>query len=368
MRTPARSPTSKKRRASPLRHSTSKNFARMSGSRQNGFSSSLAAMWFGTTSRITPRPGLAELRGTPPRRRARPRAGSDRRRRSRGSSRARACIDGDEVEVADAELLEVRHELARRVRSRGGGGAGAGRCSGSRSCLRAPGRDGQFAQALRELGRQLPGSRLPAPVAVWLCPECSGAPRSRARGCPARGQVPAGPGVSASRISCPVRLLLARCRRPRALARPCALGPRGVLPPADRGVVVVGARVDDAVGLVAAGRCGFFMPSAKAKWSTTCPGRPRSSRSRSTGGVIVPRSSAISGSSSSSPRDGVKSSLAGAAPPVARRGRSCGARRPPSRRRSRGSGRRGSRRRARTSAGSARSTSGSRCGAAVSQS
>ena len=39
---------------SPVRQSRSKNFARISGSRQNGFSSSLAAMWFGTTSRMTP--------------------------------------------------------------------------------------------------------------------------------------------------------------------------------------------------------------------------------------------------------------------------------------------------------------------------
>ncbi len=51
---------SKKRRTLPLRHSTSKNLARVSSSRQNGFSSSLAAMWFGTTSRITPEPRLAE--------------------------------------------------------------------------------------------------------------------------------------------------------------------------------------------------------------------------------------------------------------------------------------------------------------------
>jgi hypothetical protein len=45
---------SKKRRLMPVRQSRSKNFARRSGSRQNGFSSSEAAMWFGTTSRTTP--------------------------------------------------------------------------------------------------------------------------------------------------------------------------------------------------------------------------------------------------------------------------------------------------------------------------
>jgi hypothetical protein len=42
IRTPASSPMSKKRRLWPVRQSRSKNFARMSGSRQNGFSSPAA--------------------------------------------------------------------------------------------------------------------------------------------------------------------------------------------------------------------------------------------------------------------------------------------------------------------------------------
>ena len=67
---------------------------RSSGSRQNGFSS-LAAMWFGTTSSTTPRPApreraqlllAAELVGD---------RGADRRRRSRASSPRRAWSDGD---------------------------------------------------------------------------------------------------------------------------------------------------------------------------------------------------------------------------------------------------------------------------------
>ena len=110
-RTPASSPTSKKRRGDPVRQSRSKNFARQSGSRQNGFSS-LAAMWFGTTSSTAPSPAAAEraelllaaeLVRDPGRVddvvavcRATPRL--ERRR---------------EVEVRDPELPQVGHERAR---------------------------------------------------------------------------------------------------------------------------------------------------------------------------------------------------------------------------------------------------------------
>ena len=55
IRTPASPPTSKKRRWTPVRQSRSKNLARQSGSRQNGFSS-VAAMWLGTMSSTTPSP------------------------------------------------------------------------------------------------------------------------------------------------------------------------------------------------------------------------------------------------------------------------------------------------------------------------
>ena len=106
--------------------------------------------------------------------------------------------------------------------------------------------------------------------------------------------------------------------------------------------MVVGSRVDDPVrqrGSRTGAGCGGSRWS-KANWSTTIPGNPSSSRSRSTAGVITPRSSAISGRSGPSARPTASNTRAArpALPAPADGGR---ARRPepPSRRRSRGSGR-----------------------------
>ena len=88
------------------------------------------------------------------------------------------------------------------------------------------------------------------------------------------------------------------------------------------------------------------------------PGKPSSSRSSSTSGVISPRSSTITGSSPSSRSAARKTAAPGPGRPVpVARGLRRRRHRPVARR-SRGSGRSGRRRRGRASAAAARSTSG----------
>ena len=124
-RTPARSPMSKKRRCKPVRVSTSKNVFRSSGSAQNGFSS-LVAMWFGTTSSTIPSPAPAQ--------RAQLLLAAERFRDARriddvvtvGRASPRLERRG-QVEVRDAEVGQVRDELARTARSRSPASAAAGR-------------------------------------------------------------------------------------------------------------------------------------------------------------------------------------------------------------------------------------------------
>ena len=73
----------------------------------------------------------APARGTPPRRRGRPRSASGRRRRSRASSRPR-LHDGRQVEVRDARARAGTARARAHPRSRGAGRAGAGRWPGTR--------------------------------------------------------------------------------------------------------------------------------------------------------------------------------------------------------------------------------------------
>ena len=134
------------------------------------------------------------------------------------------------------------------------------------------------------------------------------------------------------------------------------------LVPAAHRVVVVRAGVDDDVlGVVAPGWCTCpGLAGVEAELQDDHARVARATRAAaSTGGVITPRSSAISGSAPSAVEGGVERRAPRPALPAAAQAR--GARRaaPPSRRRSRGSGRSARGRRARTCGGSARSTSGS---------
>ena len=77
-----------------------------------------------------------------------------------------------------------------------------------------------------------------------------------------------------------------------ALVRGCV-----VAPPAQRGVVVVGAGVDDGVGDEAVRQIEVAPRSEKPNCRMRMPGMPKCSRSSSTSCVMRPRSSAMKGSS-----------------------------------------------------------------------
>ena len=161
----------------------------------------------------------------------------------------------------------------------------------------------------------------------------------------------------------------------RAAIRSATMGLRGIeaggrprvrvegVPPAAGGLGVVRAGVDDEpLGRGSRGGADCA-PPPKPNSSTTMPGRPSFRRSRSTGGVITPRSSAISCSAPSSRRaasNTARRARAASAPPA----RAARARAPTSRRRSRGSDRCGRGRTAGPHGAGARSTSGTRCAAA----
>ena len=145
---------------------------------------------------------------------------------------------------------------------------------------------GRLAQPPRQRRRQRPRRQLPAPVPRRR-PACSSAPRCPARARPAPGPSRRAPARRRPGGSAPTT---ARARAIPRAANSASTSSRGRsrqrLVPAARGVVVVGAGVDDLVlGVVArAGAAPSGSRGSKPNCSTTIPGSPSASRRRSTAG------------------------------------------------------------------------------------
>ena len=214
---------------------------------------------------------------------------------------------------------------------------------------------GQLAETSRMCLRQLPAPQPPAPVAARSSP-----------GMFIRASLPSPSMSCAWRIASSAREESASLgsapsaarRGSSPVARRRARGEDA--PPAERRCRCRASRVGDRVPPVVLEPMRVRRRARRAELhARRMPGRPSSSRSRSTAGVITPRSSATSGSGPSSRSTAWKRAAPGPRRQrAARRASGCPPARP-SRRRSRGSGRSARGRRARTCGGSARSTSGS---------